>query len=707
MNAIRTTSFIALFSLLLCIPVTAMTEEDPEVTTATTDSTDEPEESSEPVDTVDRDEDTGEPIVIVAPEPELPKVQVLRQDRPLNLKAQRYNYERALRAARQGNVTTYKRLLSDLEGYPLLALVEYEYLKRRVGRVPDADIIRYISENRHAVFSDFLRQRWLQDLAKRGQWDTFMKHYGGRKRKDKQLQCYRLQRLLKTSHDQAAVMAEIEKLWLTGKRLSAACNPVFKEWSKAGHMTQDLIWSRIKLAMESRRISLARELSYYLSKHQRVWVTRWINMHRHPSTQLANIRYPVATPIARTIVKHGIYRLARRNPAAAMEHWKRLKQEYQFFGEDENYILRQVGILAAQHHLPEAVEWLTAVSASEDDHELYEWRVRAALRNQDWELAGQFLRGLSLEAQEQEEWRYWRARILEQQGRTKEAREQLEALARNRSYYGFLASDHIGATYSMQHQSVAVKPVEIGSMLARPEVRLARELHAVGDTLDARRQWNWMTKKMNRRDLQVAAYVAKEWGWHDRAILTVSKSGHLDDLDLRFPVLYRDKVEKNADRVGIDPSWIYGVMRQESAFVSDARSGAGALGLMQLMPRTGRQTARRLKLNIRSRSAILNVDNNLRLGSYYLKRVLDRNDGNQTLATASYNAGPHRVKRWLPENDMEADIWVETVPFTETRNYIKNVFGFAAIYDHRLGYDSPTRIKSRMPEVAGKKNQDN
>ena len=630
-----------------------------------------------------------------------PEVLIKRIGLPeVTIEQKREIYEKAIDAAEEGNVQKMRKLVADLDDYPLIGQIEFEYYKRHLASIPDDEIVHYLKRNSHMVFSDYLRERWLKRLAKKGEWDKFMRNYDIQSNRDKELYCFHLDRKLKTSQDQAAVMASIEQLWLTGRRLPGACNPVFREWSRAGYMTQDMVWARIKLAMESRRVSLARELSYYLPSQNRIWVSRWINMHRHPARELANINYPVVTPVARMIVKHGIARLAYRDPEAAMERWQKLKQAYQFFGEDENYVLRQLGILAAQHHLPQAVAWLSAVSASPNDQDLAEWRVRAALRNGDWDRAEYFLAALPLGVQEEEEWQYWKARILEHKNRIVEARKVFEKLAQNRSYYGFLASDHIGASYSMQHKSVDATPAELNTMGRRPDVEVAHELLEVGDTVDARRQWNWLTQRLSRRDLQVAAVIAKNWGWYDRAILTVSKSGHMDDLDLRFPVLYRDKVEKNADRVGLDAGWIFGVMRQESAFVSDARSPVGALGLMQLMPYTGRATAKRLKLDIRSRSAILNVDNNLKLGSAYLKRVLDRTDGNQTLATASYNAGPHKVKGWLPENDMDADIWVESIPYTETRNYIKNVFGYAAIYDHRLG-TKLTRVVSRMPVIEG------
>jgi soluble lytic murein transglycosylase len=620
-----------------------------------------------------------------------------------DLEAKRRVYLDALAAVRSGQIDKYRALHATLDGYVLRGHLEFEYLKKRIAVTPVDDLRTYLEKNRHSVTSDHLRQRWLHHLARQGSWDLFLQEYRHYP-KNKELYCYRLDRLLQADNqDQAALMAEIEKLWLTGKRLPQSCNPVFKGWRKAGHMTRDLIIARIRLAMQKRHLSLARELSYYLPASDRKWVERWIRAHRRPAQELAKMDYRIDKPVARMVANHAVVRLAYRDPEAAMEQWQKLKQEHRFFGEDENYVMRYVGILGAQHHLPEAVDWLSEVSAEGDDRDLHYWRIRAAVRSGDWQTAREFVAALKQDEQEQDQWRYWQARIAEETGDDDAAWDSYADLAKERSYYGFLAADRIGAPYSMRHRAVQVTPAELADMLARPEMQIAQELFSVGQVVPARRQWYWIIKHMNKRELQAAAVAAQQWGWYDRALYTVSKSGHLDDLDLRFPVLYRDKVEMNARRSGVDPGWIYGVMRQESAFVTDARSGAGALGLMQLMPRTGRATARSLRLNIRSRQAIMNVDNNLRLGSHHLRTVLRRNQGNQVLATAAYNAGSHRVKKWLPADDsMPADIWVDTIPYNETRNYVKNVMGFTAIYEHRLEI-APTPLKTRMDEVNPRK----
>lgn len=614
----------------------------------------------------------------------------------------RRDYRAAHEALRVGQHARARTLLARLDGYVLRGYIEYELIKDRVAQTPPAELHRFLEENAYAPVADAVRKKWLRHLASRGDWKTFLAEYRDIEN-DPELQCLRLDRLLQEyTTPQAPLVAEVEQLWLTGKPLPAACDPVFAAWKKAGRMTSDKVWARIRLAMEARRLGFAGELARYLDPQERVWVLRWQAMHRDPAHELAHPVYPVDTPVARMIVRHGVVRLAARDPEEAMQQWQKLKGRYRFFGEDDNYVLRYLGLLAAQNHLPQALAWLSAAPADPADETLHLWRVRAALRAGDWETARRFLAALTEEQGREPQWRYWGARIHEAAGQKSEADRLYAELAHERGYYGFLAADRIGEEYAMQHAPVEASPEEASAMLARPGIQAARELFALGQVVEARRQWTWTTRHMSNRELAVAAVVARQWGWYDRAILTVGRSQHLDDLELRFPLIYRDAIEANAARASIDPGWVYGVVRQESAFVVDARSHAGALGLMQLMPSTGRLTGRRLNLPGRGRTALLDIENNLRLGVSYLKDVLDRYHGHQTLATASYNAGPHRVTSWVPEQPLDADIWIETIPYNETREYVKNVMAFTAIYDYRLGR-RPTRLSVRMPAVVPEK----
>lgn len=610
----------------------------------------------------------------------------------------RQHYTQALSALRAGELGQFRKLRDGLNGYALQPLLDYEYLKERVGSTPAATLHDFLERNPEAAVSDALRRRWLRVLTERGDWATFLAEYRDIET-DNELNCQRLVHLIKVSHEQSGLMNEVGRLWLTGQRLPVTCDPVFQAWKKAGYMTPEAVWARIGLTMEKRNLTLAEGLAHHLEPSERIWVSRWLAMHRAPLQELKSYRYAVETPVARRIMRHGVVRLAYSDPNEAMNQWQALKAKHEFFGEDESYVLRQVGLLAAQSHHPRAVEWLAAVSADANDESVHQWRVRAAVRNGEWQTGLRFLATLPETEQKDGEWRYWRARMLEKTGETRQAKLLYRELARERSYYGFLAADRSGQPYAMQHVSMQATPEEVSAMLARPGIMMARELFQLGDTPNARRQWSWITKRLSPREMSVAAVLARQWGWHDRAIFTAAKSDHLDDLELRFPVLYRDLIEASALRNKIDPDWVYGVMRQESAFVSDARSEAGALGLMQLMPQTGRMTGRRINLSVPDNHAILKPENNVKLGTSYLRTVLDVNRGHQVLATASYNAGPNRVREWLPATTgLDADAWVDSVPYNETRNYIKNVMAFTAVYAHRLE-TTVRRLSERMPRV--------
>lgn len=615
----------------------------------------------------------------------------------IRFEQQRQDYLAALQALKSGQISAYQARLTKLGDYPLRGYAEYEFIKDRIGATPVAQLQRFLDDNKDAPIGDALRRKWLQQLAERGDWAAFVREYEDAE-DDYELRCYRLARSWVDAPTAAAVQTQLQQLWLTGNKLPAVCEELFTPWRKAGHLTRDLVWARIKLAMERRNLSLSEHLARYLPEKERVWVSRWIAIHKDPARELQRVNYPVDSEIARTVVRYGVVRLAYNDAEVAMREWQRLKTKYPFTEADNYYVVRTVGILGAQAHLPIAAEWLAGIVPEEHDETLRHWRVRAAIRAEQWALANSFLRNLSEKEQRDGQWRYWQARAWDTLGFDTKASEMFNALARERSYYGFLAADRAQQAYTMQHVGTAVTPEEVSAMLARPGIQMAQELFGLGDVVTARRQWAFTTRRMNNRELEVAAAIAAQWGWHDRAILTMSKTDALDDLELRFPLLYRPMVEASAQANGIDPGWVYGVMRQESAFVSDARSPAGALGLMQLMPATGRLAGRALKLPIKNNDAILNIENNLRLGARYLKTVLDQYDGHQVLATAAYNAGPNRARVWLPPTGMDADIWVDTIPFTETRNYVKNVMAFTTVYDYRLG--QPTRrLRVRMPTI--------
>jgi len=275
----------------------------------------------------------------------------------------------------------------------------------------------------------------------------------------------------------------------------------------------------------------------------------------------------------------------------------------------------------------------------------------------------------------------------------------LEDLSNKSSYYGFLAADRLKREYRIEQENAASSEVNEEEFLAdNPHMLRARELYYLNRLVDAKREWFQALRYLDQDQIKQAATLASRWQWHDSAIRTVAKTPHRSDYILRFPMPYKQQVLEHAQARELDPSLIYGVMRRESLFDPLARSRVGALGLMQLMPSTARHVAQSLGMKSPRKSDILRVENNIRFGTHYLRTVMNRFDNNVALAAAAYNAGPSNVKRWLPRDSvMSADLWVETVPYKETRNYVQAVLAYSTVFDKSLGQS--VLMSSRMDDI--------
>ncbi|MDH5544896.1 MAG: transglycosylase SLT domain-containing protein [Gammaproteobacteria bacterium] len=617
----------------------------------------------------------------------------------ISIEKQREIYVEAKNVLAKRHMRTYVRLASQLEDYPLYPYLQYRYTRMNMSHLPDDEIRKFLEANEGAPVGEKMRFVWLRHLAMRGRWHTFLEEFrdGGGER----MECSRALALFKTQQYDLA-MDSADKLWLTGDSKPSSCDPVFKAWKDRGGMTAEMVWGRIRLAMENGRVSLVRFLAKSLPDEERPWVNRWIDMRHNPAKSLHRVVYQEEKPIAREIVRYGIRRLARRDAGAAADAWVRFRDSHlASSAEDVVAVDTYIALQSAYQKHPKALEWLGAVDSG--NHKVRDWRVRTAIEQEDWWSALTWIEALPPEERKEENWQYWRARILEMQSmslpvlRTAAERIYTE-LSQNRSYHGFLAADRIGREYMLDSDRLEFEESALDNIAKIPGISRAYELLQIGRQADARREWIYAIRGMDEQTLRMASVLASRWGWYDRAIQTVARSDHFDDLELRFPMAFKDLVMENADMQKIDPAWVYGVLRQESGFMPDARSHAGALGLMQIMPRTGRITARATNTRLRSSRELLDVKKNIRLGAAYLRRLLDRTQGHSALATASYNAGPHRVKSWMPEKRIPADQWVESIPFEETRNYVRRVMAYTVIYDHRLD-GNIEQIRKRMPII--------
>lgn len=403
--------------------------------------------------------------------------------------------------------------------------------------------------------------------------------------------------------------------------------------------------------------------------------------------------------MASDILIHGIKRLARYNPESAVKAWEKINKKARLSSSQEAEIYRAIGTAFQRRDMPEALTWLAKIPTEYADQRIREWRIRITLKTEDWEGSLYWINQLTEEEQNSDRWLYWRARSLEGLGKTQKAEQIYSQIAKSRSYESFLAAERMKQPHQFLNEPLAFTDNELASLRQTSGMLRARELLAINKLIDARREWRALTRNMNDRSLQMAAKIANDWDWHEQGILTLAQSSNRDALEIRFPIVYKKQVLQHAISTNIEPAWAFSIMRQESAFAADARSSRNARGLMQLLPGTARAVARSLKTKLKKVSDLHIAGINIRLGINYLKKVAKEFNNNLALATAAYNAGEYRVRKWLPKDGQVApDIWIETIPFKETRNYLRNILAYTLIYEHRLG-QKLTPLNKRMLQI--------
>ena len=609
---------------------------------------------------------------------------------------QREMFLKAESALKVGDSDTFTRLKRQLLDYPLYGYLEYGQLRRRLGSAKADDVQAFLDKYAGQPIATRMRISWLHTLGKRRDWDNYLRFY--QPQASVTLRCYDVRARLARG-DRSRALDDTLDLWLVGHSQPDACDPAFDQLYASPLITSERIWERIRLALANNKSSLAGYLARRLSAEDRKWVKRWQFAHRRPTAALSKDWAREDTPLVREILAHAIQRLARHKPEQAWKHWQNIAATHRFSDAQRGAVIKRIALTGALRGDPKAPLWLSSVPGKAVDADIRQWRIRAALLDEDWDSALRWNDELTETERNSDTWRYWRAYALDADGNRGDAFTEFARLSEERSYYGFLAADRLQRPYQMNNSRISYEKEQLESVEQIPGILRARELYLAGKHTEARREWFYATQSLPEAQLRLAALLAHRWGWHDRAILSAAQAEYWSDLTLRFPLPHRESIFAHARQYDLDPALIYGVIRQESAFMEDARSPVGALGLMQLMPNTGKQTARALKIRYRGTQALLQSDQNIRLGSAYLNKLLRRFNGSPVLAAAAYNAGPHRVTRWLPkDSSMHASLWMERIPFKETRKYVRRVLAYATIFEWRLQRPL-TRLSQRMPDI--------
>ena len=498
------------------------------------------------------------------------------------------------------------------------------------------------------------------------------------------LDCLALQAEIDTGRH-ARVNQRAIDLWLVGASQVSECDPVFDYLNDNNLLGPVEYRQRFGLAIEAREFQLARWLAKKIDQQHVNEATLWIQAQSGPEGFLRRHNPAINGPTYRRQLAYAAERLTYRDPEMAARLWNALEKRYGFSEELKLRTRRHIALWTARDNLPDGYALLASLPEAAQDEEVMRWRARSSLRDTKWQRLLVDIAAMTTAERESEEWKYWRAVALHRTGQVIDAKLAFETLSQERSYYGFLAADEIGEVYALDSSQLAADEAALAAVASKPGIVRARELFLVGLDGRGRSEWDATVRFFDEAEKLQAAILADRWGWHSRAISTAASLGQYDDLAIRYPLPWKQQFESFASAAKISPTWAYGIARSESLFMRDVRSSAGAVGLMQLMPATGKQVAREIRLPYSGLATLTDPESNIRLGTSYLGQMAARYSGNQVLATAAYNAGPHRVDRWLPEQGSEdARVWIENIPFNETRKYVKRVMSAQAIFQWRM-----------------------
>ena len=601
---------------------------------------------------------------------------------------QRQMYLDAIHLIKTSQFSRLQKLKPQLRTYPLYPYLEYTEISYRISRQSEQDILRFVEQYKDTPLVESLLAHWLSNLAKRGKWEIFVTHYD-KVTPTKKLACQHAYGLYKVGMvDQALTQAE--KLWTVGFSQPDECDSIFNVWRGANGITPEIAWQRFALSLKENNKDLASYLIRFVDRQDKPFATNYRLVHLKPKTIKRYKSFKATNIRNREIILHGVKRLSRLDPEDALLTLEKYEKLQDFNPDELEDAYTYIGVRLAGKSSDLALVDSLPVNLHEHP-KLVEARIRQNLKHGDWSNVMVLINLLPQEQQKSNRWQYWKARALglsADEADREIARNVMIELSSERSFYGFVSADILQNQYNYQDEPSPVTLEQILSLEESPGIQRALELFALGERSQARREWYFSTSDFNNVERDVAARVALRWGWYKASIQTMIDAGAWNHLDHRFPIAYADTFITHARRANIPVQWSLAIARQESSFMTDAKSSAGALGVMQLMPATAKQVAAKIGVSYPNNRSLTSPDLNIRLGTNYLGQMLRKFDNNRILASAAYNAGPGRVNQWL-NPDVPFDVWIEIIPFTETRNYVQNVLMFSSIYSRRMNERQP------------------
>jgi soluble lytic murein transglycosylase len=607
-------------------------------------------------------------------------------------------------AFQRGDKARLSALLPLAQGNPLEPWAAYWELKARLPDATPDEVQAFFARYPGTYQEDRLRNDWLLQTGQRRDWDNFLAAAPGfRMNDDPQVRCYAiLVDSLRNAAPTAAQAAEVRRNWFGQRDLDDGCLTAADRMIGAGLMSPNDAWKKARLSIEAGRPQAARAAVLLVAPDS---IALFDQMNANPAKFLASRGTAVARS-RRELVVLALLKLNQSDPSVAAFQMG-TKWEPTLSTEERNWVWGAIGRQFATRLAPEANDYYARVTKQTDlTDEMLAWKARAALRAGSWRDVQAAIEAMSPQQREDPTWIYWKARALVAFGgevRREQANALYQSIAGTRGFYEMLALEELGQKTMVPTRPAPLTAEEKAAARANPALNRALYAIAIGLRPEGTREWNYATNLhdkggMGDRELLAAADLACQREVWDRCINTSERTKGLIDITQRYPMPFHDAVIRKSDEIGLDPAYVYGLIRQESRFIMDARSGVGASGLMQVMPATARWTAKKIGLPDFSPAQLNDHETNITIGTNYLKLALDDFDGSMALAAAAYNAGPGRPRNWRNGPTLEAAIWAENVPFNETRDYVKKVLANTTNYAALIS-GQPQSLKQRLGTV--------
>lgn len=611
--------------------------------------------------------------------------------------AQRREFQQAYAAAQAGVPAQDS---PALRGYALYPYLQAERLRRALSAdatAADASIEAFLMDHSAEPVAGELRRTWLISLAQRARWTQFLEHYRA-DGADTELHCQALQAQL-ALQQVAEVRAAVVALWTSAVRLPSPCTvPV--TWARVQNViTTEMVEQRTVLALKNGDAMLARELLPAVPAPRAAPLKTWLQLIEQPQIAIDRLLADASIQIDDAALLDGWTRLARKDQDAALARYARLIDIRKLDQSKASPYALSLALALAWSRRPEALEYFARANSTDFNDMAWEWQARAALWTGDWQRTAQFITAMPEGLRGQARWRYWAARAAERlDDRPAAVAGYAQLMETEDNYYAGLAAARLGKRYTPHVQEFSLERARLDALEKRPGLQRAYELWQVDLKPQAGVEWAVEYRQLDAAEQAAAVHLAARWGWHDVAIAAAAQQRVFNDYALLYPRPYDREVNAAAKLAKLPRELIYGQLRQESLFRSDAVSTANARGLLQLLPATARSTAKRWRWPAPSTEQLFDPAVNVKLGAAHLRELLDRY-GRVAVALAAYNAGPRAAERWLPVRPLNVDVWVENIPYNETRNYIQKIFWHSLVFEW-LERDKAVDTRDWLTEIS-------